>query len=338
MSDKLETIQISFTQRNVRKTGPLSSDTFNDQNNEIAHDFAAFNDQWNDRLVPLLTTLPDGSEGNVDNAVDAWTDGLDGQTVFTKADATAATNAAYFNTTADRPYTLYEQVQDIYSTITETQETLENQIGGHLTAATEISIADSASLYDSNDVETALAEVMVKADLALESMVTTTVGTITNLEPSPHTVRHQNRLTPADILTADESAALYIRVQEASAPAGQSGLYIEVGSGQSNAENPGIKIIHQGAGDAYYSAQFNTGPGLEAAAFVNGVSNIISTCQWEGADTGARDFGNTVLFGAVRGDDGTGGAEDATNYGDFYASRSMGHSFSTQMQDPTKTG
>src|SRR3972149_5631195 len=103
--------------RNARKRGPTSSDQQNDLVDETAHDLTVINTQWNERLVPLLSKLPDGSEGTPGAAVDAFDNGLDGKTLFSDADSTTALETKYFNTSANRPRTLKEQLEDIYTEI-----------------------------------------------------------------------------------------------------------------------------------------------------------------------------------------------------------------------------
>jgi hypothetical protein len=163
VADRLEEIQILFQVRNARKRGPSSSDQFNDSVNELAHDLTAFNTQWNDRLVPLTTSLPDGTEGT--SPVDAFTDGLDGTTIYSDADATSTTNSQYYNSSAARPYTLWEQLDDLYTSIDNAVESLEAQIGSNDLAASQISIADDGSIYIASNVEDALQEVMTQLNV-----------------------------------------------------------------------------------------------------------------------------------------------------------------------------
>ncbi len=169
MAERLEEIQIQFQKRNARKRGPTSSDQFNDTIEEIAHDFAEFNTQWNDLLIPLTAQLPDGSEGLIASAVDAFVDGLDGKTVFTDSRATSVLNTLYFNTAAERPNTIFEQLDDVYTTINLTREDLENQISNKILTASQISVIDDAALYSSVNVEDALEEVMIRANIAVSA-------------------------------------------------------------------------------------------------------------------------------------------------------------------------
>src|SRR5688572_11239152 len=132
--------------RNARMRGPTSSQQQNDMADEIAHDLGELNSQWNDRLVPLLDALPNGTEGSSD-FVDAFANGLDGKTMFVDSDSTVSEESAYFNAAADRPNTLKEQISAIYSTITAVQEDLQNELSQTFFTADQISINDTAGLF-----------------------------------------------------------------------------------------------------------------------------------------------------------------------------------------------
>lgn len=162
---------------------------------------------------------------------------------------------------------------------------------------------------------------------------------ITNLEPltAAKDISFTAQQFVASLGTVDEATGIYIRIAGESPSVPTSGIYMETDSTNSE-QSTAIKIIHQGDNDAMYVATFSQAAALETASFANGSTGFISTCQWEGDNTSARDFQNSTLFNAVWGDDGTGGSESAANYGMFYASRSLGHSFRTQLQDPLKTG
>lgn len=162
MTDRLEEIQILLQKRVARARGPTSSATFNDSIDEISHDLANFADQWTSRLVPLTSTIPDGV---TDATVDAFADGLDGRTLYTHHEATVSVATSYYNTSSARPYTIYEQFVNVYQTIELLQEDLESQIDDIITTAAQISIIDSGSLYDSANVEDALAEIMSRVNL-----------------------------------------------------------------------------------------------------------------------------------------------------------------------------
>ena len=135
MANKIAQIQIQLQKRLARARGQTSSASYNDTIDEISHDFAAFADQWNNRLVSLTADLPDGA---VDNTVDAFTNGLSGTTIYVDADATATYRSSYYNSIKGRPNTLYEQLVNVYSQITNIQESLEEQIDDIVTAASKM--------------------------------------------------------------------------------------------------------------------------------------------------------------------------------------------------------
>lgn len=164
MSDKLEQFQIFFVMRNARQRGPTSSDVWNDSMQELANDLASINTQWNQRLVPLLTTLPSGTEGNSNNIVDAWLNGLQGSTLFVDAEASSTSNSNYFYTAANRPNTVLEQFQALYTSLTSTKEELETLFNSSSVTAIQVPITDSGAYYVATNVESALEEVMIRVD------------------------------------------------------------------------------------------------------------------------------------------------------------------------------
>ena len=159
MTDKIETISVLFTQRNLSYNGATSSDQMNDIMDEIAADFSSFSDQWNNRLVVVTDALPNGSP---DSTVDAFVNGLDGKNQYVDQDATAG--SVYYKTASSRPMTVYEQLVDIYSEISDLSTDLTSQIGGLAPTAATVSILDAGGLYAATNVETALAEVMGQVD------------------------------------------------------------------------------------------------------------------------------------------------------------------------------
>lgn len=168
MANRIEEFQVLFTKRNARARGPTSSAQQNDMIDEIAHDLAALNEQWNNRLVPLTSTIPNGSP---DNDVDAFTNGLDGRTLYVVHEATSTSDSGYYNAYKVRPNTVYEQFVNVYETIEETKEDLEAQLAALVPTASQIAIVDNASLYVASNVEDALAEVMQQMSLISTSSV-----------------------------------------------------------------------------------------------------------------------------------------------------------------------
>lgn len=162
-SNKIESINIQFQKRNARSRGQTSSTDFNASMEELVHDLAELSDQWNNRLLPLTTTVPNGFDSS---DIDAFANGLQGRHLYVSSDATASIDTVYFNTVDSRPNTIFEQFEDIYLSLQSIETDLSAQIAITIPSAVQISIADSAGLYTSTNVETALAEAMTKADAA----------------------------------------------------------------------------------------------------------------------------------------------------------------------------
>lgn len=121
---KLKRLDISTVKRNAIKRGVMTSAQWNDTFAELAADLGNISTQWNNSLLTLLATVPDGTD---DVAVDAFKFGLDGSHVYIDADATdAAATVRYFNTSKDRPNTIKEQIDDVYTQLTALETDIEN--------------------------------------------------------------------------------------------------------------------------------------------------------------------------------------------------------------------
>lgn len=156
-------IIIAAIKRNQRFRGPSSSEQQNDFQAEVIRDLTSIQQEWNNKLVPLTAKLPDGS---VDSTVNAFTNGLDGQTLFVNADATSSLSASrYYNTTKDRPNTLFEQFVNLFTYVDDQITALESAIeagasSGALTASQKSRIGSNifdnavASLSNSLDGRT----------------------------------------------------------------------------------------------------------------------------------------------------------------------------------------
>lgn len=136
MSNRIEKFHIFFVMRNAKQRAPTSSSTWNDAMAEIAHDLAQISSQWNERLLPLLATLPNGE---VD--VDAFTDGLDGKTLFVDSEAISGD---YYNNEVSRPNTVKEELDSIYEAITAVQALADID----LAAITQSVLPDTDNVYD----------------------------------------------------------------------------------------------------------------------------------------------------------------------------------------------
>ena len=154
---RLGQLVISFTKRNARRRGPTSSYSWNDTFDELSRDLSQLYIEWNQFLQPLTSTIPDGTD---DSNVDAFSDGLDGRTVYANSAATSSSNSTYFSVANERPNTVFEQLSALYTYVDSINTTLSNDISGKVFSASNITIIDSGELYTSANVETALEEVM----------------------------------------------------------------------------------------------------------------------------------------------------------------------------------
>lgn len=140
-------IVIATIKRNQRFRGPTSSEQQNDFQAEVIRDLTSFQQEWNNKIVPLTSKLPDGTD---DSTVNAFTNGLDGQTFYVNADATnSLSNGRYFNVSKDRPNTVFEQFVNVFTYIDDQVAILEESIAsgasgaGGLTAAQKTRIGDN---------------------------------------------------------------------------------------------------------------------------------------------------------------------------------------------------
>lgn len=161
MASKLTAIQLLLQQRRAAKRGVASASLLNATIDELSHDLAHLTQQWNTKLVPLLSILPDTS-GN--DQLSAWNVGLDGQTVFVNSESTALINPLYFNTVENRPRSVAEQFEQLYAEFSELESLVNNTIAGLSFDATQIAIIDTADHFLSMNVEGALAELAVLID------------------------------------------------------------------------------------------------------------------------------------------------------------------------------
>ena len=157
MTDRIESLNVSFVVRNMTASGPTSSDKMNDLIEELGHDLVVLQDQWDNRLLPLTISLPYGES---DPTVDAFTNGLDGKNLYVDQSADSTSNPLYFNSTSNRPNTVYEQLENIYSAMTTLENSLSFSVNNLVATAANVAVVDTSNLYTATDVEAALAEVM----------------------------------------------------------------------------------------------------------------------------------------------------------------------------------
>lgn len=148
MSERTKRLSFSTMKRNAPRRGPTSSDSWNDTFDEVIYDLSSIQNEWNNRLLVLTDSLPDGTD---DSNVDAWKKGLDGTAIYVDSSLTNTSLVqTFFDTALNRPVTIKEALEDIYDEIS-SQVTLinttiaENMYG--LTTAQKASIG--AHIFDS---------------------------------------------------------------------------------------------------------------------------------------------------------------------------------------------
>lgn len=146
--DQLTSFAFSFKYRAAPKTGPRSSEAWNDCFSEISNDLNNISTQWNNKLVILTDGLPDGT---LDSLVNAFKFGLDGTQMWVDGDATSTSDATYYNTSRSRPKTIKEQFEAVYNTITANIESIETSLSEDSTGLTAAQKADiGAHIFDSS--------------------------------------------------------------------------------------------------------------------------------------------------------------------------------------------
>ncbi len=148
MTKPIHKLLVATVKRNQRFQGSASSANQNALQDEVIRDFLSLQQQWNTGLVPLISLLPDGTQ---EVGLNAFTAGLDGRTMFVKANATLATAAdGFYNTTKERPNTVFEQFEGIYSSISTQVEALSNRIDEVETSTTTVEGGDVSSSSSSS--------------------------------------------------------------------------------------------------------------------------------------------------------------------------------------------
>ncbi len=155
MATEIEKITINFVKRNARKRGPTSSDAWNDQGEELSNDLNSISSKWNNLILPLLTTVPNGS-----NDLNAFSTGLSGKTLYVDNKVTGSDNSVYWNASSSRPNNVKEQFDNVYTELSNSIEELQSLVGASIPSAGLIGIKDANDLYEATNVEDALQEVM----------------------------------------------------------------------------------------------------------------------------------------------------------------------------------
>jgi len=130
--------------RSAPRTGPTSSDSWNDSAEEIANDLSSLTLEWNNKLAPIILGLPNGVD---DTSIDAFANGLDGNNLWVDKDVVSTSDdLSYYDSTNARPVTVKEAFDDVYTSLTtQIAQVLEDvaELASGLTAAEKTAIGDN---------------------------------------------------------------------------------------------------------------------------------------------------------------------------------------------------
>lgn len=169
--NKISSLYISFVPRVAANRGPFNADDFTESMAEIGSDLAKLSLEWT-KLKSLADSLP---YGNIDSSIDAWTNGLDGNNLWT--DAGAINGTTYYDSTHDRPKTIREALDDIHSRVTSEVLELQEDIADATVALTteeeeriginifDASLASSATSLDGKSERNRLNTIQLARDL-----------------------------------------------------------------------------------------------------------------------------------------------------------------------------
>jgi hypothetical protein len=124
-SNKLSNFNFSLIKRVAPLNGPFSSNAWNDSMDELVVDLSTLALEWNNKIVTVLNTLPNGS---IDVAIDAFDNGLDGKNIWADAGATSLSSDHFWNSVESRPYTVVEILEKLYTYIDDKFAQLEAEI------------------------------------------------------------------------------------------------------------------------------------------------------------------------------------------------------------------
>jgi hypothetical protein len=124
----------SVSSKPIAYRGPSTSQDILDFIQEVVADLRALSQEWNDKVVPLLNTLPSGGETvlreeRVD-AVNPFTNGLDGSQIYTDltSKASDANNDFLFDPTLKRPTSIKEALAAINAKFALSVSQLDNRL------------------------------------------------------------------------------------------------------------------------------------------------------------------------------------------------------------------
>lgn len=155
-SDTLKNMNFTLTVRSAPRSGPTSSNAWNDSFNELSTDLSNLSLEWNNKIVPIVAGLP---YGNKDTTVDAFTNGLDANNMWVDQNVVSTdTDLTFYNSTKNRPTTVKEALENLYqyvdvqisavnTSITTTSTSLttnqKNAIGAHIFDSSQVSSSSS---------------------------------------------------------------------------------------------------------------------------------------------------------------------------------------------------
>ena len=210
---KISTFQLLFQKRLASRRGASNTSSYNANIQEIGHDLVELNSQWNNRLVPLTSTLPD-SDGA--DSVDAFTNGLDGRTIYVDSSATSSHNIPYYDSLNKRPITIMEKFISVDNDISDLSTYITNIISNLSVTAADVSIVDAAGYYTSTNVEDALEEVMVAINNIVTGSGATQLDELTDVTLTAP-------LTNGHVLTYDSASNQWINAAPTGGGSGSPG-------------------------------------------------------------------------------------------------------------------
>lgn len=154
MADRFKNLSFSFVSRPAPEQGPRSAKAWNDSFSEIAIDLTSLSTEWNKKLVPIISGLPNGT---LDSAINPFQNGLDGGNIWTNQNATATgTTSTYYNSTKSRPKTILESMQDLYTYIDGIADSLQTTFNNTSAAlTTEQKNRIGINIFDSDQTSSA---------------------------------------------------------------------------------------------------------------------------------------------------------------------------------------
>lgn len=133
-NSELKNMAFTFNMRSAPRRGPTSSDNWNDCLEEIKTDLANLSKEWNNKLVKIVTGLPNGSD---DTGINAFVYGIDGNHCYVEHGVTSSSDdLTYYDSGNDRPVTLKEAFDSLHTRIDNINEDLQEEIANSAAALT----------------------------------------------------------------------------------------------------------------------------------------------------------------------------------------------------------